>query len=85
MEDNVSNTLLESIDKLIEEHKLFKEENQQLRQQIVLLKAENEAKKSEISSLIEEMNEKDRILEEQNKELSTIREKIQSVIKVNHG
>ena len=81
MEENESNTLLEGIDKLLEEYKLFKEENQQLRQQIVLLKAENEAKKSEINSLCDEINEKDRILETQNKELAVIKDKIQSVIK----
>ena len=41
---NISNRLLNGVNELVEELQKLRDENQQLRQQIVLLKAENEAK-----------------------------------------
>ena len=62
-----------SIDDLLNELKKVREENQQLRKQIVLLKAENEAKNSEISSLYDEISAKER-------ELESVLSKIQNVL-----
>lgn len=70
---NLSSKLLESIDVLIEELQKQRDENQALRQQIVLLKAENEAKNSEISSLYDEIGVKER-------ELENVLNKIQNVL-----
>ncbi|WP_300691705.1 MULTISPECIES: hypothetical protein [Helicobacter] len=70
---NLSSKLLESIDALIDELQKQKDENQSLRQQIVLLKAENEAKNSEISSLYDEIGVKER-------ELENVLNKIQNVL-----
>ncbi|MCI5969242.1 hypothetical protein [Helicobacter sp.] len=60
---NISNKLLESVETLVCEFQKQRDENQSLRQQIVLLKAENEAKNSEISSLYDEISAKERELE----------------------
>ncbi|TLD84399.1 hypothetical protein LS70_002290 [Helicobacter sp. MIT 11-5569] len=60
---NISNKLLESVDALVDALQKQRDENQSLRQQIVLLKAENEAKNSEISSLYDEIGAKERELE----------------------
>lgn len=70
---NLSSKLLESIDVLIDELQKQRDENQALRQQIVLLKAENEAKNSEISSLYDEIGVKER-------ELENVLNKIQNVL-----
>ncbi len=70
---NLSSKLLESIDALIDELQKQKDENRSLRQQIVLLKAENEAKNSEISSLYDEIGAKER-------ELENVLNKIQNVL-----
>lgn len=70
---NISSKLLEGIDVLIEELQKQRDENQSLRQQIVLLKAENEAKNSEISSLYDEIGAKER-------ELENVLDKIQNVL-----
>lgn len=60
---NLSNKLLESVETLVDTLQKQRDENQSLRQQIVLLKAENEAKNSEISSLYDEISAKERELE----------------------
>ena len=60
----LSHKLLQSVEDIIEELRKQRDANQGLRQQIVLLKAENEAKNSEISSLYDEISAKDRELEE---------------------
>lgn len=70
---NISNKLLKGIDDLITELQRTRDENQQLRQQIVLLKAENEAKNTEISSLYDEISSKE-------KELENVLSKIQNVL-----
>lgn len=70
---NLSSKLLEGIDALIDELQKQRDENQTLRQQIVLLKAENEAKNSEISSLYDEIGVKER-------ELENVLNKIQNVL-----
>ncbi|MCI2235908.1 MULTISPECIES: hypothetical protein [Helicobacter] len=70
---NISNKLLKGIDDLITELQRTRDENQQLRQQIVLLKAENEAKNTEISSLYDEIGSKE-------KELENVLNKIQNVL-----
>ncbi len=52
---NLSSKLLESIDALIDELQKQKDENQSLRQQIVLLKAENDeigAKERELENVL---------------------------------
>lgn len=61
---SLSHKLLQSVEDIIEELRKQRDANQGLRQQIVLLKAENEAKNSEISSLYDEISAKDRELEE---------------------
>lgn len=70
---NLSSKLLEGIDALIDELQKQRDESQALRQQIVLLKAENEAKNSEISSLYDEIGVKER-------ELENVLNKIQNVL-----
>ena len=61
---NISNQLLEGVNALVEALQQAKDENQSLRQQIVLLKAEAEAKNSEITTLYDEIGAKERELEE---------------------
>ena len=70
---NINNKILQIIVDLLNELKKVREENQQLRKQIVLLKAENEAKNSEISSLYDEISAKER-------ELESVLSKIQNVL-----
>ncbi|EES89451.1 hypothetical protein [Helicobacter canadensis] len=70
---NISSKLLKGVDDLVTELQRTRDENQQLRQQIVLLKAENEAKNTEISSLYDEISSKER-------ELESVLNKIQNVL-----
>ncbi len=60
---NLSNKLLESVDLLVEALQQQRDENHSLRQQIVLLKAENEAKNAEINALYDEISSKESELE----------------------
>ena len=65
--------LLEGVNALVEALQQAKDENQSLRQQIVLLKAEAEAKNSEITTLYDEIAAKER-------ELESVVDKIQNAL-----
>ena len=70
---NVSNQLLEGVNALVEALQQAKDENQSMRQQIVLLKAEKKKKNSEITTLYDEIAAKER-------ELESVVDKIQNAL-----